>query len=572
MSIVTFLKPTVNSIRKSIRGIEDSYNNYWDVLAELVQNSVDAINVRNIAEGKIKIVINEFEKSISVEDNGCGIKIEDVPVLLLPFSTNKENDGTTIGEKGVGLKFVLFQSLRFELKTRSLDEEDGSISIIEDAVVWKNKSDESDLPLSIDKISGLEVGTTVKVTGVDNDEIFSMNIESLKFLLRTRTAVGNVDNLFESVKNIKVELTVIDPLGNKYVSDVPFKYWTPIECLRANEKINLEDYRTWLSEADRTDQQKTNKLKNKVVYQSGSFMHGDVRQIKFWLCYVPKRRFWGDLSVRDNLVTESELEDEDIYVKKHMCFHQPVLTASVKGMPTGIVIPNPKAGKDGYWQNLFIIFEDKQLKFDIGRKAINSSIVSMYQKHLKTLFNQVTNLISKFFNDGDIQQPNYQWDRDETVAKIKALPDLDMPQTTFKKLPSEQEASVCAIFYELIGAKTIKSFTPLISGYKNKYDLYAEFNSHFVTIEFKSHLRNIIKDFDDYTKLFNEIDYIVCWDVNDEDISSLYNVGINVGEANQLGNNPYTKETTHIITLPMCKPIYIIDLKLLLKNSDTNQQ
>lgn len=563
---IDFLKPTINSIRKSIRGIEDSYNNYWDILAELIQNSVDAIYKRNFNDGKIEIIIDEANKSITVNDNGIGMKYEEVPSLLLPFSTNKENDFETIGEKGVGLKFVLFQSEKFELKTRSVDENDGSYSLIEGASTWKKKTDETNLPLKIATLENFDVGTSIKVDGIsNNDEIFSMNIISLAFLLRTKTAVGNVDNLFSNYKNIKITLKVIDPSGQAYEKNVPFKYWVPTECLKNNEKISLDDYQAWLAEKDRDNIQKSNKLKDKVVYKSGRFMHNDVREIKYWLCYVPKRKFWNDLSIRDGLITETEANDEDVFTKKHMCLHQPILTAAVKGMPTGIVINNPKAGKDGYWQNMFIIFEDKQLRFDIGRKAINSSIVTMYQKYLKQLFNNVTGLVSKYVS-GDIDDaPNYQWDRDEIVKNITSLPALDDPNVNFEKLPNEQEASVCAIFYELIGSKTIKSIKPILSGYKSKYDLYAKFNGHFITVEFKTHLRNIIKDFDDFVKLFNEMDYIVCWDLNDDDISALNDVDISITTINGCNDGTFAPETTHKLQLTNVKPIYVIDLKELLR-------
>ena len=41
---VDFLKSSIKSLRHSIRDIDDSYNNFWDIFAELAQNSVDAIN------------------------------------------------------------------------------------------------------------------------------------------------------------------------------------------------------------------------------------------------------------------------------------------------------------------------------------------------------------------------------------------------------------------------------------------------------------------------------------------------------------------------------------------------
>lgn len=35
-----FLTPGIDQLRTSIRGINDSYNNSWDILAELCQNAV----------------------------------------------------------------------------------------------------------------------------------------------------------------------------------------------------------------------------------------------------------------------------------------------------------------------------------------------------------------------------------------------------------------------------------------------------------------------------------------------------------------------------------------------------
>ena len=42
-----FLSLSMAMVRRSIRGIDDSYSNYWDILAELLQNSVDAIKKGN---------------------------------------------------------------------------------------------------------------------------------------------------------------------------------------------------------------------------------------------------------------------------------------------------------------------------------------------------------------------------------------------------------------------------------------------------------------------------------------------------------------------------------------------
>lgn len=567
--LISFLNPTINSIRKSIKGIDDSYNNFWDILAELIQNSVDAINAKEDKKGKIFIDINAVEKKIRIKDDGIGIKYSEIPILLSPFSTNKENDMNSIGEKGVGLKFVIFQSNKFEMKTKSINESIVSLAIVENAKNWKNNTNEEDLPLRLKKIDENMNGTDITIYGIDNDKIFNMNFDTMKFIIRTKTAIGNVLNIFENNNNINVKLRMTDLNGVVTEEEILYKYWLPTENVKNNDKLNLKDYVTWLGEGDRSDNEKRNKLKNKIIYESGQIMHNDVRPINYWLCFVPERKIWNKISVADKLLTEEIIENDEMYAEKNLCIHQAGVFTSVKGMPTGISITPPNTGKAGYWANIFVILEDKQLRFDIGRKSINSAIQSMYQKHLKELFNNVTNKVSKYIAGDPEMVENPVWNRDNTIAEIDALPPLGNSKINFEKLPNEQEASVAAIFYELIGSNKITDLKPLISGYRKKYDLYAKYKNHFVVMEFKSHLRNIIKDFDDLVKMSDEIDYIICWDVNDIDKTELYNRGLNLEtiEKSELFNDheEHIKEATHkIIISSVSKPIYVIDLKILI--------
>lgn len=110
--------------------------------------------------------------------------------------------------------------------------------------------------------------------------------------------------------------------------------------------------------------------------------------------------------------------------------------------------------------------------------------------------------------------------------------DLNSEKVSFVKNPANQEASVSAIFFELIGNGLIDDIIPIYLGYRNKYDLYAYYKSphtnkeKFGIYEFKSHLRNLTKDFPGAIKVFDEINYVICWDVNDKDIQELYNFGI----------------------------------------------
>jgi len=570
MEKIDFLKPTINSIRKSIRGIDDSYNNFWDIIAELVQNSVDAINKTENKSGRIDIEINCQKKQIIVRDTGIGIDSEKLPNLLSPFSTDKENDYDTIGEKGVGLKFVIFQSNEFNLKTCYLNENKTSYVNIQGAKSWKESDLAETFYLNREVKNEKFIGTEIIVKGIDNDELFNLNFNELEFILRTRTAIGNILSVFGIDNDVEVNLNLFDINGRSTSKKIPYKYWLPIENVKKNDKYDLDDFKTWLSETDRTDAEKRNKLKNKIIFKQGTIMHQGYREIKYWSCFVPKRKIWNDISIQDGLLTDEMIDDEELMQQKFFSTHQAGIFTSVKGMPTGIIIDHPNTGYAGYWANIFIIFEDKNLKFDIGRKSINGSTKTIYKEHSKEIFTEYLKYITKYLTGEPEIESNPVWDRDDIKAEIDNMPRLNTNMVKFKNNPAEQEASVAAIFYELIGADKIPELLPVISGYRNKYDLYAYWQSHFVIIEFKSHLRNIVRDFDDYVKYSNEIDYIVCWDVNDTDLTALHDVGlllepIEESTIFEQRRNCIPISTHRLIISSTAKPIYIIDLKIVLK-------
>jgi len=68
-----------------------------------------------------------------------------LPELLAPFATDKEDDEQSIGEKGVGLTFVLFSCNDFYIK--SGDGKQTTEGRVTDALTWKNSSENNSLPL-----------------------------------------------------------------------------------------------------------------------------------------------------------------------------------------------------------------------------------------------------------------------------------------------------------------------------------------------------------------------------------------------------------------------------------------
>ena len=201
---------------------------------------------------------------------------------------------------------------------------------------------------------------------------------------------------------------------------------------------------------------------------------------------MPKRKTWSALSEAYHIATEEQLVDENWLENFSYATFQAGIYTSVKGMPTGISVEHPVTGASGAWPQIFILFEDKRLSFDIGRKSIHGKQKNIYKDHARILFTEFLRL-SKYIA-GDVNPETTAWDRDEIFKEIDKLIDLKSKVSTFIKTPKDQEASVAGIFFECIGNKTITEIKPMVSGYKNKYDLYAMWGNKRVVIEFKSQL------------------------------------------------------------------------------------
>ena len=560
-----YLTPHINQIRHSIKGIDDSYNNDWDIYAELIQNAVDAIRQSDIGNGHIELEVDCPNRAIKIMDSGIGINPDELPDLLKPFGTNKYGDNVAIGEKGVGLKFVIFSSNFFRIKSGNTTG--SAVAEIQNANSWKKSRDDKPLPLKFQKVDDQFTGTKVEIGEVDNENIFNLSFEQFKYVLRTRTAIGSTKLIWGNDKEIDFTITYTDINSISFQEQIPFKYWLITDEVPENSKINLDDFEEWIRQGDRTDQDKMAKLKDKIIFKKGQFEHSNWRLIKYFACFVPKRRVWNDLSISLHLTDENKLNDDNWLEQYYYCKINNGIFISVKGMPTGISIDHPSTGFAGYWANFFMLFEDPFVNFDIGRKSIHGNQANIHRNYAREIFNEFLKYVTKYVA-GDISFEPTEWDRDEIFSEVETLVDLNIDGLSLKKAPSDQEASVAAIFFECIGSRRIQNIIPLICGYRSKYDLYALWGRKKIIIEFKSRLRNLARDFNDARKMFDEIDCVVCWEITDTDRQVMHDMGINLEE---ISTSVFARDTkkiphsTHIMNLSgFTNPLYVIDLKRLL--------
>lgn len=538
-----FLKtPTEKRLRKEIRNICDSYSHSWDILAELSQNAVDALTLKAkqfgavAGEGKIEITISRGDRSIRIIDSGIGFDPDKVIDFVAPHETDKdEADASVIGQKGVGLTYVIFSSNLFELKSKST--KGFFYGRITNALSWKN-GQTNELPtLEIMQRDGAanppdESFTEIFISGVEEngageaEDIFFQEPQILEFLFRTKTAIGSTRTSFSASKKepLPVTLKLINPDGKEALKELEFAYLLPENLIASGQVVDFDDFMKQAALMD--DRQKINKLQGKCLRTAGSVTRGG-RNIKYYAFMVPSRLTWQQLSDKNELNVKSTLDNGNQHLYRGGIY------ISTRGMPTGIEMTPPMTGQSGYWPNMYMLIEDDSLTFDLGRKSIPGRTQGLLKEIAKERFNEMTKLVNYLTSDPPVTQTINSvllLQKNQMFDELNKLPNLNLPGFAFQKQPDSQEAAVAAIFHEMLGRGMLKGYTVFKVGYKMSYDLWGQYkpqeeyigSNHKaasgktlpLTLEFKYKGESILDDLEN-NKHFNDIDLLVCWDLDE---------------------------------------------------------
>jgi hypothetical protein len=325
----------------------------------------------------------------------------------------------------------------------------------------------------------------------------------------------------------------------------------------------LTIFKNWLKAADRSDQEKRRKLLNKIVWTQGKKVQSG-REIRYWSCFVPRREYWQKLSTAAGVTVDNEPTENPTEEHPGVGFSGGFQTAT-KGMPTGIAIELKPRGSAGYVPNFFVLIDDPSLRFDIGRKSVHGRQQGLLRQIAYENFREYINNVRRYLG-GDIDTETGDWDRDETFAEVDGLPDLNSKKSRFIKRPNAQEATVAGMFFEQIGRGEFSEISPLISGYKDRYDLYARWKSRRIVIEFKFDLNGLLKDFNEEKKMFNEINVLVLWEVTEEDrrLAARRGMTIEPVQTTPLVEQQVFPHAHHRLSLGDVTPIYVVEMKQLI--------
>lgn len=568
-----------SAIRKEIRGIRDSYHHYWDLLAELLQNSRDAISRKKKLGGTttqffIHMTIDASSNTVSVIDNGVGIAKSKLHEMLAPGGGDKTGDGEEVGEKGVGLTYVVFSGNNFSIESKIRDEPPAGGKVTA-AQAWLNEYTGSTRPTFLEESAGsslsnytLAIGKSGQppasypldsytkisvgnITPIEGDiNIFSLSGSQLKQLLRTRTAVGVTRRLINSGEPLEFDfyLTLKLPSGHS-TEKIDACYRAPHELVKDSDRITLQAVRdAFVSKTDVVARRKF--VGSKTVYAVSSI------EVEGWKVDVYGVMFPYNSSFRQLSKTPLDLISDETEESEGAYLFQSGIYVGTKGMPTGMRIEPKSGGRyPAYYKRCFFLVESADLKFDLGRK-------SLHYKYTRRLQSAVAELFSKFEDiapsQGEGRPAADDGQKSETQRRIelqthwndaRALADLNEPCIPFSKIPSGQEAGVAAIFHELIGAGELTGYRTYTTGYGARYDSHAlctvsDGRSIEAVIEFKHNLQSLIKDLEDGRKSFTDVNLLVAWDA---DVQMLKKGGFEL----DIEKNGFFNGVTHNLTIPI---------------------
>ncbi len=526
-------------LRKQANNILESYNQDWDVLSELFQNAVDAIDQNTqIPKGRIEFGFDIQNHQISIRDNGTGINKDQLAHILRPSVSLKDGQSRLRGEKGVGLSFLMFSTNHFLVE--SLSDGKKVRGVITNAFDWVTKRTDEVPQLDLLEEADEELGSYTKfvLSGVSSIqeglEIFASSFGRLKHIIRTRTAAGHTGVLFGSSpeKEIDIELRYRDENGEESIESIPYAYDGPQNYIKPNL--------TFARRKELLGEMKEGQAKGKAVYSSGDFITTSGKEIKYFY-FVCSRSKFAEMSKAIQGAEDRELVRGGIYL-------------STKNMPTGVMVSPPSIGKEGYWSNLFIVFEYDDLRLDMGRKSVPPRTSQMIKSQAEKIYNEIKN------HFGDILDTDFEIEEELLASQeidrmwdhlLSNTNNLNIPYLSYHKEP-EQEQGVVAIFYELVGCGKLKGYETWRNSSRDTYDAFIKYRKenredlHKVIVEFKYEGSDVIEDILDNRKEYSKIKLLVCWDI---DKSKFTQKGFSIREFDS-EDNRFFHGSTHEIRIP----------------------
>lgn len=512
--------------RNIVKNVLDSYTGRFDVLAEAVQNAMDALEARwgngvATAAGRVdgekptlRITLNGDVSAnlITVTDNGTGIAQERLQEVFTPHLSPKLLDATsTRGHKGVGTTFLIYGHPSFEVRTKTAGNNTVGFTMTGGSE-WV-RSGQNELPPKFEPMAdagavldsfGAGTSITVKVDEATKfGRLRSAQYNSLKtweLVLRTYTAVGTIaisvpqHRLPEWLKELQVELALEGVAGaGKAVVEPVFRY----PHKDAATAVSLQEL--WsgsVGENNRYDMLYVElgknaleqALKSQIDELENSEQPDDQEILQTLRGYDTE--VYASWTYKNTLYEDlyrGALGEANAKRYQYMNARGGLLVASV-GMPVGETTEHPYSTmKPEYRRRMFMIasFNDAYSP-DLGRKTIPAQdrrFLEWLERQVQNLFLRHTGRLVRANDEathrsGSFAEAKEELNVEAEKLKRKASSDTELAtDLSFAHQPF-YEAELVGTFYAVLSLRLLRGYTLIaVPGSRTRFDGLFDFET-----------------------------------------------------------------------------------------------
>ncbi|MCM3532920.1 ATP-binding protein [Cellulosimicrobium funkei] len=511
--------------RNIVKNVLDSYTGRFDVLAEAVQNAMDALENRwgagvAYADGRIegelptlKIRLNAEANELTVVDNGCGIAGDRITKVFTPHLSPKIFEGgATRGHKGVGTTFLIYGHPLFEVHTKIPGSEpttyrltDGSNWVSGNSPIAPPKFERLTKTGTTD-LDPYGSGTAIRIRVDETSTLGRLKsaqynkLDTWELVLRTYTALGVIDvgtpphRRAEWLQQLQVTLELVGAAGAGARSIEPTFRYPHTDVAQSislaqlwSGNINSSNrYDMLYVELGRDELERALATAIEELENSDS---ADEREILQSLRKYETEVYasWGYKNTLYEDVYREAIAEPSAKRYQYMNVQGGLLVSTV-GMPVGQINDHPYTTmKPEYRRRLFMIasFNDKYSP-DLGRKTIpahDRALLEWLERHVQNLFLRYTDRLVRATDDaphhaGDFDQAKDQLQteaenlRRKAEARNPAAPNLQFA------LEPTYETELVGLFYALNATADLKGYHLLgVPGSRTRLDGFFDFLS-----------------------------------------------------------------------------------------------
>lgn len=559
-----------------VANVLNSYTGFYDLFSELVQNALDATQLKQREQvlgyvPRISIEIDMRSRRVKVVDNGVGMSIDEFKYCLRPNVSFKRGAGLR-GNKGVGATYLAYGFSQIRIQTRKGGNE--FCAVLMGGRRWaEDYSGAVPRPtfrtetFSVAELGAAESGTSFEIMlgdapgerPKDLGWIGARNAAQWLSVLRIKTPIGGVYLTTTGKFRPQVKVRVIDSEGSiTEESTNNCEYYYPHEI--PGKVQSLSDIKSALGKVSGDAATKISRLssefkkldcmyevwtKEDLLDEEGDFASAveseadriiiQRHNVTVYGAFLSSAKQWGSFN------------DTVLLLRKGQRIMQGGLQLATDGMVQGDPLVIPLTSTIGYQANSHVVVHFTDGNPDMGRKVFQPelktlaerlavravSIFKRYLQHRKPDAGPPTILASRALHD---------WKRHQEEHADKR-PLVLSPKYGKLSLASEpqQEQDVVALFHCLLALGVFRGYRVFATSQNETYDSLYSLNyavtaevqysrlgaplgvsdrlaHHGETepkvLEYKYDFDSLIEDFENETKSPEHIDLVVCWSVD----------------------------------------------------------